>query len=330
MGSVRLHGRRPGLEEPSVLHVELRRIQGSETVPDPFSVPSAAMRSGDFSELLANLGAINPQTGQRTGMIVDPTQCTVVGTHADLHSVPGQHHSREPPQRHLEEAARVLSGAEQRRPRRTQQQLPLAAGSRNRQVPVHAADGFRPELGIILDGPLQLRQGERDFAGVEAERHEAGHAGPSGRARQHLDAVVDARQRIPVRLQLLLQHLRTRAGVRARRGQGAGHPRHLAESCRGLGDSVHRHHRASAALATAPKGRIRTGTRRSSSATTCRGFADGIRSRLAAASATTCTTRWATSLRAAISSFSPSPPATPSPTSCSATRSRTNQRWRWR
>src|SRR6476646_1438098 len=46
----------------------------------PFSVPSTAMRSGDFSELLANLGAINSQTGQRTNIIVDPTQCTVVGT----------------------------------------------------------------------------------------------------------------------------------------------------------------------------------------------------------------------------------------------------------
>jgi hypothetical protein len=47
---------------------------------NPFSVPSVAMRNGDFSELLGSLGAINPQTGQRTGMIVDPTQCTVVGT----------------------------------------------------------------------------------------------------------------------------------------------------------------------------------------------------------------------------------------------------------
>jgi len=46
----------------------------------PFSVPSTAMRSGDFSELLANLGAINSQPGQRTNVIVDPTQCTVVGT----------------------------------------------------------------------------------------------------------------------------------------------------------------------------------------------------------------------------------------------------------
>ena len=46
----------------------------------PFSVPSAAMRAGDFSELLGALGAINSQTGQRTGILVDPTQCTVVGT----------------------------------------------------------------------------------------------------------------------------------------------------------------------------------------------------------------------------------------------------------
>jgi Carboxypeptidase regulatory-like domain/TonB-dependent Receptor Plug Domain len=52
-----------------------------------YSVPSAAMRRGDFSELLANLGAINPQTGQpgslsgpHGGIIVDPTRCTVAGT----------------------------------------------------------------------------------------------------------------------------------------------------------------------------------------------------------------------------------------------------------
>src|SRR5216110_926764 len=36
-----------------------------------FSVPSAAMRSGNFSELLGALGAVNPQTGQPNGVIVD-------------------------------------------------------------------------------------------------------------------------------------------------------------------------------------------------------------------------------------------------------------------
>jgi Carboxypeptidase regulatory-like domain len=45
-----------------------------------YSVPSLAMRSGDFSQLLAGLGPINTQTGQPNGMIVDPTRCTVTGT----------------------------------------------------------------------------------------------------------------------------------------------------------------------------------------------------------------------------------------------------------
>src|SRR5262249_34097835 len=45
-----------------------------------YSVPSAAMRQGDFSELLASLGGLNSQTGQPTGIIVDPAQCSVVGT----------------------------------------------------------------------------------------------------------------------------------------------------------------------------------------------------------------------------------------------------------
>jgi Carboxypeptidase regulatory-like domain len=63
---------------------------------NPFSVPSVAMRNGNFSELLANLGAINPQTGQPGaapgtlgGVIVDPTQCTVVGSTRTCNPFPG-------------------------------------------------------------------------------------------------------------------------------------------------------------------------------------------------------------------------------------------------
>jgi len=56
---------------------------------NPYSVPSVAMRGGDFSELLANLGAINPQTGQRAGIIVDPTRCVVVGTARTCQPFPG-------------------------------------------------------------------------------------------------------------------------------------------------------------------------------------------------------------------------------------------------
>jgi len=55
----------------------------------PFSVPSVAMRSGNFSELLANLGAINPQTGQRAGIIVDPLTCVVSGTARSCQPFPG-------------------------------------------------------------------------------------------------------------------------------------------------------------------------------------------------------------------------------------------------
>jgi Carboxypeptidase regulatory-like domain len=45
-----------------------------------YSVPSVAMRAGNFSELLGTQSGINLQTGQPNGVIVDPTQCTVVGT----------------------------------------------------------------------------------------------------------------------------------------------------------------------------------------------------------------------------------------------------------
>src|SRR5262245_45961436 len=54
-----------------------------------FSVPSSAMRAGNFSELLASLGAVNAQTGQPNGVIVDPTQCTVTGTSRSCAPFPG-------------------------------------------------------------------------------------------------------------------------------------------------------------------------------------------------------------------------------------------------
>ncbi|HUC76080.1 MAG TPA: carboxypeptidase regulatory-like domain-containing protein, partial [Vicinamibacterales bacterium] len=54
-----------------------------------YSVPSAAMRRGDFSELFANLGALNSQTGQPRNVIVDPTQCTVVGQTRTCAPFPG-------------------------------------------------------------------------------------------------------------------------------------------------------------------------------------------------------------------------------------------------
>jgi hypothetical protein len=55
----------------------------------PYNVPTVAMRNGDFSELLASLGGINLQTGQRLGMIVDPTKCTLVGNTRTCNPFPG-------------------------------------------------------------------------------------------------------------------------------------------------------------------------------------------------------------------------------------------------
>jgi hypothetical protein len=54
-----------------------------------FSVPSDAMRSGNFSELLRSLGPTDPQTGQPKGVIVDPNQCTVAGTTRTCAPFPG-------------------------------------------------------------------------------------------------------------------------------------------------------------------------------------------------------------------------------------------------
>ena len=107
---------------------------------NPYSVPSTAMRSGDFSELLSNLGAVN--AADRTAHRRDRRPDAVHGGRhdADLRAVSGQHHSREPPPCHLQAVARVLSGA-QLRHRWARQQPSGAAGSRDRQIPVHAAHG---------------------------------------------------------------------------------------------------------------------------------------------------------------------------------------------
>ena len=46
-----------------------------------YTVPTTAMRNGDFSQLLASgAGAFSAQTGQGANVIVDPNQCTVSGT----------------------------------------------------------------------------------------------------------------------------------------------------------------------------------------------------------------------------------------------------------
>jgi hypothetical protein len=192
----------------------------------PYTVPTAAMRGGDFSELLANLGAINPQTGQRNGIVVDPTQCTVVGSTRTCNPFPGN----------IIPASRMSSISKKLLEFYPEPNNGVSTLSNNNYLSIQNREinkyQYTQRTDLIQSsasawmGPLQLREGKRSGAGVETERHQAGHAGPPGGARQHLDDVVDDGQRIPVRVQLLLQHLRTRAGGRARCGQRAGDSRH--------------------------------------------------------------------------------------------------------
>ena len=176
-------------------------------------------------------------------MIVDPTQCTVVGTTRTCNPFAGN----------VIPASRMNGISKKLLEFYPEPNNGIAGLSNNNYLSLQDREINKYQYTQRMDlvqssasawmGRYSYGKENEDCAGVEAERHEAGHAGSSGRARQHLDGVVDARQRIPVRLQLLLQHVRTRAGERARRDQGAEHPRHLAQSCRGMGDSVNQRHR---------------------------------------------------------------------------------------
>ena len=64
MGSVRLHRRRPGVENRLFFMSNFEGYRDRKQFQNPFSVPSGRMRNGNFSELLSNLGAVNAQTGQ--------------------------------------------------------------------------------------------------------------------------------------------------------------------------------------------------------------------------------------------------------------------------
>ena len=158
MGSVRLHGRRPGLEEPPVLHVEFRRLPGSETVPEPLQ---RAVRGDAERQLLGAAGkprGHQPADGTTSRRcIVDPTQCTVVGTTRTCAPFPGNIIPAEPHQRAPPSSCSSSIRSPTTAPAASSNNYLVAAGSRDRQVPVHAADGLRPELRVDLDGPLQLR-----------------------------------------------------------------------------------------------------------------------------------------------------------------------------
>ena len=294
-----------------------------------YSVPSSAMRNGNFSELLSNLGPVNPQTGQPAGILVDPTQCTVVGTSRSCAPFPGN----------IIPAARL-------HPTSTQllefypEPNNGASGLANNYLALQdrTIDKYQYTQRMdFVQGATSTWMGRYSYAKDNEVTPALKLNGTKLDARVHQAMVgntwsltTHAPQRIPLRLQLLLQHVRTGAGLRARRGQGARHPGHLAESSRGLGHPLDRHygvqrlrrqHRR-AIHDRQPHLRVQQQPVVDQGAARVQGRAP--------ASATTCTTRWATSSPAATSSSRTSPAATGSAISCWAMRSRPNPRWRWR
>jgi hypothetical protein len=90
--------------------------------------------------------------GTITSEVKDTSGATIPG--AMVSDVPRQPHSEQSEESDLAEASRVLSGAERGG---HGEQLCFAAESRDRPEAVHAADGFRAELEVELDGSLQLQ-----------------------------------------------------------------------------------------------------------------------------------------------------------------------------
>ena len=196
----------PVWQEPAVLHVELGRLQGRQD--DPGQLHAADGGDARRGFLGARLAALDPAT------------CTVAGTTRSCQTFPG---NRIPANRIHSISQKLLEFYPEPNAAGDEGQLHLAAGSRHRPEAVHPAHGLRPELEVAVDGPLQLEPRRRGVAGADVERLEAAEHRAPGDGRQHLHAVADGAQRVPLRLQLLLQHLRARAGVRARRGEGARH-----------------------------------------------------------------------------------------------------------
>ena len=133
----------------------------SETVPDLYSVPSAAMRE---RRLLGAAGATSAQSTRRPGN--EPASSST------RRSAPSSARRGRcaPFPGNIIPASRLNAISKKLlefypEPNNggggLHQQLSVAAGSRHRQEPVHAAHGSGAELAIGVDGPLQLRQGER-------------------------------------------------------------------------------------------------------------------------------------------------------------------------
>ena len=262
-----------------------------KTVPEPLHRADGGDAGRRFLELLANLGRSTRRP------VNEPASSSTRPGARGRHVADRASRSRATDSRRAactpisQQLLEFYPGAERRR-QHADEQLPVAPGSRDRQVPVHAAHRLRPELAVDLDGPLQLRPGRRGDAGVEVERHEAATtAFTRSMIGNTLDAVADgastssASASTPSSTRSAASWPSCATWSRSSAFPASSTARPRPGAFRPSASP------GSAASATAPKGPTPTGTRCSSSPTTCRGFAAATRSRSAAASATTCTTR---------------------------------------
>ena len=199
-----------------------------------------------------------PADRPAAGIVVDPAQCTVVGTTRTCAPFPGNSIPANRIHADLEEAARVLSGAEQRH-RRTHQQLPVAAGSRDRQEPVHAAHRLRAELASTWMGRYSYSHDNEITPALKLNGTKLDNTDSSGRCSATPGR---CRRRVVNEFRFGYNSFfntfgRELAFVRDV-DQGAGHPRHLADSRPRRGAFRASASPGSAASATAPKGRTPT------------------------------------------------------------------------
>jgi hypothetical protein len=158
-----------------------------KTFLTPFTVPTTAMRSGDFSAL--------------TNPLLDPASCTVAGTSRSSQTFAG---NRIPTARISPLSQKLLEFYPE----------PNAAGTENNYIAQQDRVIDRKQYTSRFDfvqssksNWLQLQPRRRSTAGVEVERLEAAQFDPPGHDWQHLHPVAHGAQRVPLRVQLLLQHV---------------------------------------------------------------------------------------------------------------------------
>ena len=144
-----------------------RNVQGL------FTVPSAAARTGDFSSLpFGTQGIYDPATRANPGAVRRVP-------------FPGQHHSREPHFRAIEEVPRVSAGAESAWPDAELSGRPRPA---DQSRPVHRAIRLGGVLKLAMVRPVQLWRRKLARGSPEAERRKGGHKFQAVHGHQHARA----------------------------------------------------------------------------------------------------------------------------------------------